>query len=141
MAKTASIEHYQDVTQHAKLFHHLWGYSAKDMRRNNIQFIASGFSYQARDYKNPTKLVCDFIFRSGTFNAGAVTDFSQYATKGEEIDGSGTERSEDMKIANLIKFAINKWRETGIRTTYIRDIYETRNPLLLDLFPMCPTNK
>lgn len=68
-----------------------------------------------------------------------ITDFTDYVKNGEERGGGGTFRSEDMRIANLIKFAVNKWRETGTRTTTIRDIYETKNSLLEDIFPMCPT--
>ena len=64
-----------------------------------------------------------------------------YAKEGQDKDGSGDIRNEDLRIANLIKFGINKWRETGIRTTTIRDIYETRNNLLRGNFPVCPILK
>lgn len=55
---------------HEMIFTWFFGVSPAEMERRDINFVASGFSYQAMDLKNPTKYFCDFKFTSGTFNAG-----------------------------------------------------------------------
>lgn len=41
------------------------------------------------------------------------------------------------KLFNLIKFAINKFRESRNRLTLIRDIYSVNNDFVLSVFPEC----
>ena len=107
MSKSREIQSSPGSTQHAKLFHHFFGQTPEELRTKNIEFVAIGFSYQARDRSNTDVVICDFKFTSGTFNSGRYfADASKIVTTGT----TGTTRSIDWQMENLLRLVINKWR-------------------------------
>ena len=56
-------------TFHSRLFTKKFGKSVEEFRKAGTEFAVIGFSYQAKDTKTGL-LLCDFKFKSGTFNSG-----------------------------------------------------------------------
>ena len=97
-------------------------------------FVGFGFSYQGRDTKT-NQLLCDFKFKSGTFNNGNL--FTNSPLKVEHID---TRRLQD-KLGNFLKLAFNYSRSHKNRVTevstllFYRDFY---GKAMKSYLPACP---
>ena len=65
---------------HENLLEDFFGTDTETLKRRGIFIVGWGFSYQAKD-RSTSELICDFIFKSSTFNAGAL--FGTTSTVGQ----------------------------------------------------------
>ena len=130
---------------HEFLVADFFGLSKGEMIAQNLQFIGWGFSYQASDPSTGQQL-CDFEFKSGTFNRGDLFDGILVAVKALDT------RNLQDKLSNFLRFNFNYMRAHGMRTNksftplfdYV-DYFKTKshdiNKEFRQKLPRCPKNR
>jgi len=121
MEKNSIINNFSGRTPHQKLIQYFFGKSLEDLQQEGIEFLAAGFSYQAEDTRSG-KAVCDFKFKSTTFNAGIFVDgIRSFA------DEDGSLRTLENYTEVLLRLGIYNFWQTGNRVTQVKDVLTNPN--------------
>ena len=114
-----------------------WGLTKDQMLAQNISIIGWGFSYQAKNPRSKEQ-ICDFKFKSGTFNRGDLfikSDLNVRSIKG---------RSLQKKMSDLLRINFNYMRAYKLRTlkTFSPvNWYLTKHDHWESSVPKCPVKK
>jgi len=121
MAEEQKIRYSKGDTPHQKLFSYFFDKTLEQFQNEGTEFVSIGFSYQARHSQTNAQL-CDFKFKSSTFNEGLFTTNLQ-SYRG--IDG--TTRTSDRNSVSLIRLALYNFQQTGNRIMKIQDVSDVSN--------------